>query len=424
MLDSATLSLRTRMEHASQHRNIGTLLLEMGRITEQDIERALEHLRIQGGYFGQALVDLGIVEQEELDYGLAAQANLPYVVPDVDAIDPEVAGLVPPTWAQRHNAMPIRREDGWLTLLLDSPLKSGLAEQLSKRTGLSVKLALCSPRIVRDAIRRVYKLEPVREKAERMLSAEAFWTLASSPSTGRWGLSVRRDLVIGWIDNGHGMQRHPLMHNWLVFLDRLLSPPPSQLLPGHGMRQWRASVRPDHSPGAVKVTSLSGPGGHDLLFEPIREHESELAGLPGASIIASLRDATRSGPTVIGVRSASGQAARSLVTRLPRLLLEFGHRSLCLFREGGHTISEDVLLMTLPEDGSEEDWLDFAGKLSLDAIGLEIEPSSQSQWQRAMALAPLTLVVLSGRGGKPPPGLNWHLWCDDDADPHWNLESL
>ncbi len=411
------------MEDNGQQRNIGTLLLELGRLTEQDLERALEHQRIQGGYFGQALVDLGIVEQEELDFGLAAQANLPYVVPDVDNIDPEVAGLVPPVWAQRHNAMPIQREDGWLTLLVDSPLKAGLAEQISRRTGLSVKLALCSPRVVRDAIRQVYKLEPVREKAERVLSAEAFWTLASSPSANRWGLSVRRDLVIGWIDNGNGVQRHPLMHNWLVFLDRLLSPPPSQLLPGHGLRQWRASVRPDHSPTAVTVTSLSGPGGHDLLFEPLREQENELAGLPGASIIASLRESARSGRAAIGVRSPTGQAARSLVTRLPRLLLEPGHRSVCLFREGGHTISEDVLILTLPEDGSEEEWLEFSDKLALDALGVEIEPSSQSQWEHVLGLAPLTLVVLTGKDGHPPPGLGWHLWCDDDREPRWQLES-
>ena len=410
------------MEDSAQQRNIGTLLLELGRVTEQDIERALEHQRIQGGYFGQALVDLGIVEQEELDFGLAAQANLPYVVPDVDSIDPEVAGLVPPVWAQRHNAMPIRRENGWLTLLLDSPLKAGLAEQLSKRTGLSVKLALCSPPVVREAIRQVYKLEPVREKAERMLSAEAFWTLASSPSTGRWGLSVRRDLVIGWIDNGGGMQRHPLMHNWLVFLDRLLSPPPSQLLPGHGMRQWRASVRPDHSPGAVTVTSLSGPGGHDLLFEPIRESENEFTGLPGASLIASLRDSVGSGPTAVGVRSPSGQAARSLITRLPRLLLDAGHRTVCLFREGGHTISEDVLILTLPEDGSEEEWLAFADQLSLDAVGLEIEPSSQLQWERMLKLAPLVLLVLQGQpDDEAPPGVDWVLSADDDAAPDWKL---
>jgi type IV pilus assembly protein PilB len=404
-------------------RNIGTVLLELGRVSEQDIERALEHQRIQGGYFGQALVDLGIVEQEELDFGLAAQANLPYVVPDVDTIDPEVAGLVPPTWAQRHNAMPIARDDGWLTLLLDSPLKAGLAEPLSRRTGLSVKLALCSPRTVRDAIRQVYKLEPVREKAERVLSTEAFWTLASSPSAKRWGMSVRRDLVVGWIDDGQSMQRHPLMHNWLAFLDRLLSPPPSQLLPDHGMREWRASVRPDHSPTAVDVRSLSGPGGHDLLFVPIRERESELAHLPNASTIARLREATAAGPMVLGVRSPNGRASRSLVTRLPGLLLKAGHRTVCLFREGGHTINEDVLTTTLPEDGSEEEWIEFAGHLSLDAVGLEITLTSQSQWERALQLAPLTMVVLSGEGGDPPPGLNWLLWCNDDRHPRWNLES-
>lgn len=411
------------MHNEHNGRNIGSLLLELGRVTEKDIERALEHQRIQGGYFGQALVDLGIVEQEELDFGLAAQANLPYMVPQVDEIDAEVAGLVPPTWAQRHNAMPIKREDGWLTLLLDSPLKAGLAESLSKRTGLSVKLALCTPHLVRDAIRQVYKLEPVREKAERVLSTEAFWTLASSPSAKCWGLSVRRDLVIGWIDDGHSTQRYPLMHNWLAFLDRLLSPPPSNLLPGHGMRQWRASVRPDHSPWAVTVTSLSGPGGHDLLFVPIRERDSELAGLPAASLIASLREASKAGQTVIGIRSPKGGAARSLATRLPRLLLEDDHRSVCLFREGGHAINEDVLVIS-PGEEEDEEVLDFMSRLQLDAAGLEISPVSQEQWRKVLSIAPLTLLILSGSDGAPPPGVHWILFTPREDQPVWELSPV
>lgn len=410
------------MQDRPDNKDLGSVLLELGRITDKDIERALEHQRIQGGYFGQALVDLGIVSEEELDFGLAAQAKLPYIVPDPDHIDAEVAGLVPPSWAERHNAIPIKLEDGWLTLVVDSPLKSGLADQLARRTGVSVKLALCTSRLVRDAVRQVYKLGPVREKARQVLSMEAFWTLASSPSASCWGLSVRQDLVTGWIERDGGILRHSLVHNWQVFLDRLLSPPPSQVLPGHGLRQWRASVRPDQSPVAVTVTSLSGPGGHDLLFEPIREADSEVVELPAASALATLREALGRGRVVIAARSPTGQAARSLVTRLPRLLLKPGHRSVCVFHDGSHAISEDLLVVTRPEDGGDEKLLAFLERLGLDAVGLEISMSSRDLWDRALSLAPLTLLVLDGDPDEPaPPGVDWLLCSDNDRQPEWTL---
>lgn len=410
------------MRDQSAHKHIGAVLLELGRVTEQEIERALEHQRIQGGYFGQALVDLGIVDEEELDFGLAAQANLPYMVPEPDNIDPEVAGRVPATWAERHNALPIELEDGWLTLTVDSPLKAGLADDLARRTGLSVKLALCSSPSLRDAIRRVYKLDQVRAHADQVLSVEAFWTLASSPSAARWGLAVRRDQVTGWIERDGHVERHWLVHNWLGFLDRLLSPPPSQLLPGQGMRQWRASVRPDQSPEAVTVTSLSGPGGHDLLFVPARERQDELAEQLETDHIATLREAAADGPAVVGVRSPAGRAARSLVTRLPRLLLRPGHHSICLIREGAHAINEDMLVMNLPEDGTDEQVFDILRDLELDAVGLEISPSSQEMWQKALSLAPLTLLVLSGPDDDlAPPGVHWLLSTPDDDSPQWLL---
>ncbi|AKS40429.1 GspE/PulE/PilB domain-containing protein [Wenzhouxiangella marina] len=404
-------------------KNLGTLLLELGRISEAEIERALEHQRLQGGYFGQALVDLGIVEQDELDFGLASQANMTYIEPDPVRIDSDVAALVPANWAQRHNALPIEVKEGWLTLVVDSPLKSGLSEELAKRTGLSVKLALCSARLLREAIRTVYRLDPVSQKPDQVLSLEAFWSLATSPPATRWGLTVRRNQVLGWIENEGEFQRHTLMHNWLVFLDRILSPPPSQILPAHGMRRWRATVRPDQSPGAVIVNSLTGPGGHDLEFEPLSEKLRDRLILPSSSQISTLRQEIQRRPTVLAVHSPSGQTARELVTRLPQLLLKNDHRSVCMLREGVHAISEDILVIAPPDEGEYEDTFNFIERLRLDAVGLEIDPVASPLWERAIKLAPLVLVVLSGMDEDQPlpPGINWLLAKFDENQPDWEL---
>jgi type IV pilus assembly protein PilB len=404
-------------------KNLGTLLLEMGRISEAEIERALEHQRLTGGYFGQALVDLGIVEQDELDFGLASQANLPYIEADPARIDKDVASLVPATWAQRHNAMPIEVRDGWLTLLVDSPLKTGLSGELNRRTGLSVKLALCSSRRLSQAIRIIYELDPVNAKPDKVLSLEAFWSLATSPPARRWGLTVRNNQVMAWIDHGAEFHRHNLMHNWLVFLDRILSPPPSQILPAHGMRRWRANVRPDQSPGVVIVNSLTGPGGHDLEFQPANDLNRDRLVLPSSQQIVTLKQAIRRRPTVLAVHSPTGLAARELVTRLPQLLLNSEHRSICMLREGVHAISEDMLVIAPPDENEYEETFDFIERLRLDAVGLEIDPVASSLWERAIVLAPLVLVVLSGmKADQPlPPGINWLLAKFDETQPDWEL---
>ncbi len=410
------------MSKSDSKKHLGEVLLELGRISEAEIERALEHQRLQGGYFGQALVDLGILEAEELEVGLASQANIPYMCPRASQVDPEVAALMPTIWAQRHNALPILREAGWLTLLVDSPLKFGLADELSRRTGLSVRLALCSARSLRDLIREVYQLDPVQHKASEVLSLEAFWSLATSPPAPRWGLTVRRNQIIGWIWRSNKTQRHRLMHNWLSFFDRLLSPPPSQLLPPHGLRQWRASLRSDQSPPAVLIQSLSGPGGHDLIFEPVSDTVRARSRLPSSEQIATLRRSLAREAAVLAVHSPTGQSARELVTRLPALLLKQDHRSICLLCEGIHAISDDMLVAAPPDDGDEE-MLSFLEALKLDAVGLEIDPANEIRWRRALKLAPLVMVVLSGMqpGELMPPGINWLLTKSREEQNDWAL---
>ena len=106
----------------AERRTIGQILMSFGRITEEDVGRALEYQRESGGYFGEALLAMGFVSQEELEWGLASQFDLPYVFPEADSIDPEAASLVSPEWALAHLTLPILKTQDSLTVVVDSPI--------------------------------------------------------------------------------------------------------------------------------------------------------------------------------------------------------------------------------------------------------------------------------------------------------------
>lgn len=78
----------------AERRTIGQILMGFGRISEEDVEKALEHQEEAGGYFGEALLAMGFVSQDELEWALASQFDLPYIFPEADSIDPEAAALV------------------------------------------------------------------------------------------------------------------------------------------------------------------------------------------------------------------------------------------------------------------------------------------------------------------------------------------
>jgi type IV pilus assembly protein PilB len=123
----------------SERRTIGQILIGVGRVSEDDVAQALEYQRDNGGYFGEALVACGIMNEDELDWGLASQADLPYVYPDADSVDLEAAALVSQEWALTRLALPVLKTGSTLQVIVDSPI-SPAVEELTERTGLEIEL--------------------------------------------------------------------------------------------------------------------------------------------------------------------------------------------------------------------------------------------------------------------------------------------
>ncbi|MDX1567754.1 MAG: hypothetical protein R3223_08125, partial [Longimicrobiales bacterium] len=150
----------------AERQNIGEILKSFGRIDQDDVGRAVDYQQQHGGYFGEALVALGLVSQDELDYGLASQFNLPYVFPDAESVDPHAASLVTPEWALAHLTLPIMATEEGLTVLVDSPMRSEAVEDLRARTDQEIQLALASASKIRELIRRVFARGAAQESEE------------------------------------------------------------------------------------------------------------------------------------------------------------------------------------------------------------------------------------------------------------------
>src|SRR5688572_11772780 len=151
----------------AERRTIGQILMGFGRISAEEAARALEYQRDHGGYFGEALLALGIVSQDELEWGLASQFDLPYVFPDADSVDPEAVALVSPEWALAYLTLPIMKTADTLTVIVDSPIKTDAVDELAARTDRKIQLALASSGKIRELIRQVFARSTARDEGER-----------------------------------------------------------------------------------------------------------------------------------------------------------------------------------------------------------------------------------------------------------------
>src|SRR3954468_21715746 len=93
----------------STRNQLGTLLLERGLVTEEQLETALEEQRQSRKSLGRVLIDAGIVSEGDLVSTLAARIGLDFVDLGEYTIDPSAVGLISDSPARGFRAGPL----GW-----------------------------------------------------------------------------------------------------------------------------------------------------------------------------------------------------------------------------------------------------------------------------------------------------------------------
>jgi len=138
---------------------LGQLLKEMELLTEGQIQEALQHQRKNGGVIGEILVELGYVSKEEILLALAAQMGMEVVDLDEVEISPDVLTKVPATMAKNYNVIPIKWEDGTLTVAMSNPHDVNVRDDLRHHLHCEVQGAVASEESVLRALEKYYSHE-------------------------------------------------------------------------------------------------------------------------------------------------------------------------------------------------------------------------------------------------------------------------
>jgi type IV pilus assembly protein PilB len=136
--------------------SIGAVLFKSQIITEQELKAALEAQKVSGCRIGEALVRLGVVTQEDIDWALANQLNIPYVRLKKDNIDAAAVALVPASVARRHQLFPVFLSGTELSVAMADPLDQEGIETLRRVTGCQVSISVGLIREIREMQELVY----------------------------------------------------------------------------------------------------------------------------------------------------------------------------------------------------------------------------------------------------------------------------
>jgi len=417
----------------TDRRSLGDILQRLGRISEDQVNEALAYQRSHGGYFGEALVALGMVSPEEKEWGLASQFDLPYVFPDPAAVDPDAVGLVSPEWALARLTIPIMKAGNTLTVVVDSPLRSDAVEELATRTGLEIQLALASPVQIRELIRQVYARASAREEEEPVhpSSLEEGLGRALEADARRFGISARDQRAWFWYDDGGTVRRRLLDTRWEGALEDVLDPPPAQQIGERESVAYSGHLTRDGRTSRVDVRYLAGGRGREFLFRPVEEAEASPHGLPSpdAGIVTEVRLLARSGSARFIVTGEPSALAREVLHHLPSLFFEPSWRSVHI-DAGDPGTEPEVFTVHLSSD--PDTW---AGELEgLRAFHFDVAtvdlPGGIGAWADAALDVASVAFILWDPTSDPATacdaGIRWRLHVVRREGDHlaWSLESL
>jgi hypothetical protein len=416
----------------AERRNIGQILMSFGRISEAEADRALDYQRDHGGYFGEALLALGIVSQDELEWGLASQFDLPYVFPDPDSVDPDAVSLVSPEWALAHLTLPIMKTADTLTVVVDSPIRTGAVDELAARTDRKIELALASSDKIRELIRQVFARASAREGGERpepVQLSEALG-LALNAVAVRFGISTRRTRSWFWYDDAGTVRRRPLDGPWQADLDRVLEPTASSQLRGKERVTFGARMTRNTLVTPVEVRYLADETGHEYLFRPVQEKGQlqERFSAPPPGVLSEIRLLCRSGSARFIVTATPEALGHEMLPHLPALLLDPSWRNIYINASDQKAATEAFSLQMPREPHRWASELETLRAFHFDVVTVDLTGNAEHWASTALDVASVAFLLWPAQADRRPAweaGIRWELHLQQEGGRlDWSLEPL
>ncbi len=135
---------------------LGEILVDLGYVTQGDVDEALNKQRAGGGRLEDTLVQSGKISPDMLARSLAMQLGFDFIEENVK-IDPYAVSLVPEATARRYSAMPVRLEGNTLVVAMKDPRHVFALDDIQLITGREIRPAVATEESLTRLLNRFYR---------------------------------------------------------------------------------------------------------------------------------------------------------------------------------------------------------------------------------------------------------------------------
>jgi len=136
--------------------NLGTILVQMGLLTSEEIDQAVETQKIEGKRLGTILIEQGYITESNLVNTLSIQLGIPKMIPAPGLIDPSVLKGVSKPFLLKNECLPAFRDGDSITVIMSDPLSEDTVRAMANLYKCKIEPAIASPQEIQKGIKTVY----------------------------------------------------------------------------------------------------------------------------------------------------------------------------------------------------------------------------------------------------------------------------
>jgi len=152
-------------------RRIGQILVDLGFLTDEQLEVVLEEQEQQpGALFGKVAEDMQLITDEQLIQGLGEQLGMQTVELSEATLDPKVLEKITETMAQLYRVIPLSFDESSqaLTLATCDPQNLSIQDELRTFLGYEIRMVIAAERDLKAALIRYYDSDS--ESVEKLVA--------------------------------------------------------------------------------------------------------------------------------------------------------------------------------------------------------------------------------------------------------------
>ncbi len=148
--------MKEEQEEKKHPQKLGEMLIHYKIITPVQLKEGLKIRKNKGKRIGEILIDLGRVTQDEINWVLGKQLNLPYVQVNVDNIDIQLSKNISENALNKFKVIPIMELNDELVVAMADPTDEEAIEMVKEITKRKLKIVLASFENIDETIYRIF----------------------------------------------------------------------------------------------------------------------------------------------------------------------------------------------------------------------------------------------------------------------------